>query len=103
MAGGKAMIYGYRSDTKNSSWQAKHLIPHTTVTFCGDCMKMYEDLTETLATKELLHHDMHFMCNTSFFTKEFMIKINMTVILHPPFSPDLSLCNFSVVPIEDNA
>jgi hypothetical protein len=25
---------------KNSSWQAKQSIPHTTVTFYGDCVKM---------------------------------------------------------------
>jgi hypothetical protein len=26
--------------TKNSSWQAKQSVPHTAVTFYGDCMKM---------------------------------------------------------------
>jgi hypothetical protein len=29
--------------TKNSSWQAKQSIPHTTVTFYGDCKKMCKD------------------------------------------------------------
>jgi hypothetical protein len=28
---------------KDSSWQAKELIPHTSVTFYGNCMKMCED------------------------------------------------------------
>jgi hypothetical protein len=38
--------------SKNSSWQAKQSIPHTTVTFYGGCMKMCEDFG-TLVTKEL--------------------------------------------------
>jgi hypothetical protein len=29
--------------TKNSAWKAKQLILHNTVTFYGDCMKVYED------------------------------------------------------------
>jgi hypothetical protein len=29
--------------TKNSPWQAKHSIPHTTVTFHGDFVEMCED------------------------------------------------------------
>jgi hypothetical protein len=28
---------------EHSSWQAKQSIPHTTVTFYGDCLKMCED------------------------------------------------------------
>jgi hypothetical protein len=31
--------------TKNSSWQAKESIPHTTVMFYGDCVKMCKDFT----------------------------------------------------------
>jgi hypothetical protein len=27
---------------KNSSWQAKQSVPHTTVIFYGDCMKICE-------------------------------------------------------------
>jgi hypothetical protein len=34
---------------KNSSWWAKQSIPHTTVTFYGNCMKMCEDVAPTLA------------------------------------------------------
>jgi hypothetical protein len=30
-------------DTNNSSWQAKQSIPHTTVTFHGNCVKICED------------------------------------------------------------
>jgi hypothetical protein len=29
--------------TKNLSWQAKQSIPHTTVIFYGNCVKIYED------------------------------------------------------------
>jgi hypothetical protein len=39
--------------TENSSWQAKQSIPHATVTFYSDCVKMCEDFPRTLATKEL--------------------------------------------------
>jgi hypothetical protein len=35
---------------------------------------------------------------TSFFTREFLTKNNMTVIPHPPYSPDLAPCNFSLFP-----
>jgi hypothetical protein len=40
--------------TKNSSWQAKHLIPYTTVTFYADCVKLCGNLVRNLATKELI-------------------------------------------------
>jgi hypothetical protein len=39
--------------SQNSSWQAKQPIPHTTITFYGNCLKMCEDFARTLATKEL--------------------------------------------------
>jgi hypothetical protein len=39
--------------TKNSSWQAKHSIPHTTVTFYGDCMKVCEDFVLNFGGKKL--------------------------------------------------
>jgi hypothetical protein len=39
--------------TKNSSRQAKQLIPHTTVLLYDDHVKMSEDFTQTVATKEL--------------------------------------------------
>jgi histone-lysine N-methyltransferase SETMAR len=45
----------------------------------------------------LLHHD-NILLHTSFFTKEFLTKNNMTVILHQPYSPDLAPCDFSLVP-----
>jgi hypothetical protein len=48
----------------------------------------------TLATKEvLLHHD-NSLSHTSFFTREFLTKNNMTIVPHPPY--------FSLVsPFED--
>jgi hypothetical protein len=39
--------------------------------------------------KWLLHHD-NAPSHTSFFTREFLAKNNMTVIPHPPYSPDLA-------------
>jgi hypothetical protein len=37
--------------TKNSTWQAKQSILHTTVMFYGDCMKMCEDFTPNFSDK----------------------------------------------------
>jgi hypothetical protein len=34
--------------TKYSSWQAKQSIPSTTVTFHGDCVKMWEEFSRIL-------------------------------------------------------
>jgi hypothetical protein len=44
----------------------------------------------------LLHHD-NAPFHTSFFTREYLTK-NMTVVLHPPYSPDLAPCDFSLFP-----
>jgi hypothetical protein len=38
---------------KNSSWQAKQLIPFTTVTFRVDCVKMCEDFSPNFGDKNL--------------------------------------------------
>jgi hypothetical protein len=37
--------------TRNSSWQAKQSIPYTTVTFYGDCVKMYQDFALNFGDK----------------------------------------------------
>jgi hypothetical protein len=37
--------------TKNSFWQARQSIPHTTVTFYGDCMKIGEDFAPNFGIK----------------------------------------------------
>jgi hypothetical protein len=39
--------------TKNSSWQAKQSIPHTTLTFYGDCGKMCEHFAPNFDVKEM--------------------------------------------------
>jgi histone-lysine N-methyltransferase SETMAR len=41
----------------------------------------------------MLHHDTA-PSHTFFFTREFFTKGNMTVVPHPPYSPDLTLCYF---------
>jgi hypothetical protein len=44
--------------TKNSSWQAKQSIPHTTVTFSGDCAKLCTLGPDIWRQKNwLLHHN----------------------------------------------
>jgi hypothetical protein len=37
--------------TRNPSWQAKQSIPHTTVTFYGDSVKMREDIASNFGDK----------------------------------------------------
>jgi hypothetical protein len=37
----------------------------------------------------------------SFFSREFLTNKNMNVDPHPPYSPDLPPCDFSISPIED--
>jgi hypothetical protein len=37
--------------TKNSSWQAKQSIPHVTLTFYSECMKVCEDFTLNFGNK----------------------------------------------------
>jgi hypothetical protein len=85
--------------TKNSSQQAKQSIPHTTVTFYSNCMKMCEDFAPELWQQKnwTLHHE-----NTSlmlpFSPGNFFTKNNMTVVPHPPYLPDLARANFSLFP-----
>jgi hypothetical protein len=48
--------------TKNSCRHPKQSIPHTTLMFCGDCMKMCEDFTPNVGNKRtgchitIMHH-----------------------------------------------
>jgi hypothetical protein len=70
------------------SQQAKQSIAHTAVTFYGDYMKMCKDFAANFGDKRtgrcVTTTDPH----TSFFTRESFTKINMAVVLHPPyFSP----------------
>jgi hypothetical protein len=66
--------------TKNSSWQAKQSITHTTVTFYCDCVKNIRRFCSELQRPKiwLLHHD-NAHSHTSFFRREFLTKNNMTV------------------------
>ena len=41
----------------------------------------------------IIHHD-NVPAHRSFKVSQFLAKNNMTVILHPPYSPDLALCDF---------
>jgi hypothetical protein len=71
---------------KNSFWQAKQSIPHTTVMFNGDCVKMCEDFAPNFDNKRTgcwLHHDNAPSYCSFFFTKEYFTKNNMIVVPHP--------------------
>jgi hypothetical protein len=54
----------------NSSWWAKQSIPHTTMTFYGDCVKMCEDFAPNFGDNAAPSH-------ASFFNKEFLAKITL--------------------------
>jgi histone-lysine N-methyltransferase SETMAR len=45
----------------------------------------------------LLHHD-NGQFHTSFFSREFLTKHKMTLVPHPPYSPDLAPFDFSLLP-----
>jgi hypothetical protein len=64
---------------KYLSYQAKQSILHTAVMFYGDCMKLCEDIALNFCDKKnwLLHHN-NKLSHTSFFTREFLTKNNMT-------------------------
>jgi hypothetical protein len=63
----------------------------------GDCMKMCEDFA---SLTWLFNHD-NGLFHTSFFTREYFTKNNITVVPHLCYSTDLVPRNFSVFPIED--
>jgi hypothetical protein len=81
--------------TKNSSWQAKQSIPHTTVTIYGDSVKMCEDFAPNFGDKRTAccitttHH-----LKLPFSPGIFFGQNNMTVVPHPPYF-------LLVSPIED--
>jgi hypothetical protein len=61
-------------------------IPHTTVIFCGDCVKILRRLRpEFWRLKYCLLHCDNALSHTSFFTRESFTKNNVTVVLHPPY------------------
>jgi hypothetical protein len=77
------LLYQRGLHTKNSSWQAKGSISHTTVIFYSQCMKMCEDFALNYDDKitYLLQQD-NAPSHSSIFTKEFFSKNNMAVIPH---------------------
>ena len=44
-----------------------------------------------------LHHD-NAPAHTALSVQQFLVKNKMTVIPHPPYSPDLALCDFFLFP-----
>jgi hypothetical protein len=78
---------------------AGQTVPHTTVRFYGDCMKMCEDFTLNFSVKTTG------CCTTTahrltlpFLPGNFFTTNNMTVGPQPPNFPDLVPCNFSMFP-----
>jgi hypothetical protein len=61
---------------KEVPWQAKQPIPHTTVTFYGDCMKILKDFAPNFGDKGTSH--------MSFFQGKFDKKKQHTVFPHHP-------------------
>ena len=63
----------------------------------GSCHKI---LTEDLKMRRLdntwlLHHD-NAPAHTALLTRRFLTNNNMTVVPHPPYSPDLAPCDFLI-------
>jgi hypothetical protein len=81
--------------TKNSSWQAKQSVQHTTVTFTVTVLKCAKTSPRTLVTKELAVASQQHTVSHFLFTREVLTKNNMTLVPHPPSLP------FSVSLIED--
>jgi hypothetical protein len=79
---------------KYSFWQDKQAIPHFSVTFYGDCVKMREDLTPNFGDKRTgCYITIAHLQTLSFFTREFLSK---TTWLSSP-----THLTFSVSPIEE--
>jgi hypothetical protein len=65
-------------------------------------MKMCKDFTLNFLTKELAVASRQCTVSYLIFTREFLIKSNVTVVPHPPNLSDLAPCEFFSVPlIED--
>ena len=50
-----------------------------------------------LANGFILHHD-NALCHTSLLLQQFLSNKNIMVCPHPPYSPDLALCDFWLFP-----
>jgi hypothetical protein len=80
------------------SWRAKSIAANS-ASYCDDLRRLCENVRRLRPElwrqkNRLLHHDKTPFL-TSFFTREFLTKNNMTVVHHPPY--------FSVSPIEDKS
>jgi hypothetical protein len=84
--------------SKNSSWQAKHSILHTTVTFYCDCVKMCEDFPINFGDKrtDCCITATHYL--TSLFTRESLTKNHRTVNPTPTLLFCFSDCRDDKVP-----
>jgi hypothetical protein len=67
-------------------------IPHTTLPFYGDCVKMSENFATNLGEKRTGS----FITTKHHLIRELFNKNNMTVVSRPSYSPDLAPCDFSV-------
>jgi len=63
----------------------------------GDFHDGSEKGTANMQQTWLLHHD-NDLSHISVFTHQFLAKNKMAVIPHPPYSPDLSPCDFFLFP-----
>ena len=50
-----------------------------------------------IADDWVLHHD-NAPAHTALSIREFLVKKNIPVLPHPPYSPDLAVCGFSLFP-----
>jgi hypothetical protein len=68
--------------------------------YCDILRRLHENVRRLcpklwLQKNWLLHHD-NASSHTSFFTREFLTKNNITVVPQPPYSPDLAPCSCSL-------
>ena len=66
--------------------------------YCGVLRRLHENVRRKRTQKWqnqnfIIHHD-NAPVHRSFKVSQFLAKNNMTVIAHPPYSPDLSPCDF---------
>jgi hypothetical protein len=66
--------------TIRSFSQAKYSIPQTTLMFRGNCVTICEDFAPGFGNKNWLLHHGNALSHTSFFTRDFLTKSNMTVV-----------------------
>jgi hypothetical protein len=66
--------------------------------FCGDCMKMCEDITPNIGENRPGCFTMAIPCLTLVLTPQFLSKYKMALIPPTPYSPDLASCDFFLFP-----